>query len=304
MSQNPDDEEQPTSPKTSGKAVWSLVLGILSFCIPILPAIPAVILGILGIVDVNKHEGRLKGKGLAIAGLVTSAASLVMLPVYIAIVGMLIGFLLPATQKVRGAASRVKSANNLKQIGLAHHNYAFKYNDRLPTTICGPNQDPLLSWRVSILPFVEQAARYDQFNRDQAWDGPQNRLLLDPRPQAYWNPDLPMNSNTTAYRTFVGPGTLYPNPGYQTPYHIANIPDGTSNTVLAAEATDTVPWSKPEELTVTPGRLVDKLGRPGNDYFIVAMMDGSVRIIKKTVSDQTLRNAINPSDGMPLGADW
>jgi hypothetical protein len=300
MSYDPDNESRPTQPKTSGKAIWSLVLGILSFCIPVLPAIPGVILGILGIVDINKNERRLKGKGLAITGLVLSVLSLVMVPVYL----ILLGLLLPAVMKVREAAGRAKSQNNLKQIALAHHNYASTYQDRLPATVIGPNQEPLLSWRVNILPYVEEDRLYRQFKRDQAWDSAQNLPLLDPRPKPYWNPDLAPNSNTTAYRTFVGPGTLFPDPGYQTPYLITTIPDGTSNTILAVEAADAVPWSKPEELTVTPGRLVDKLGRPGNNYFIVGMADGSVRGISKTVSDQTLRNAINPKDGVPLGLDW
>jgi hypothetical protein len=299
MSYDPDDEARPTQPRTSGKAIWSLVLGILSFCIPILPAIPGIILGILGIVDVNKYQGRLKGKGLAITGLVLSVLSIVVMPVFV-----MIGLLLPAVQKVREAAVRAKSQNNLKQIALAQHMYASTYQDRLPTAIVGPNQEPLLSWRVNILPYVAEDRLYRQIKRDQAWDSPQNLPLLDPRPKPYWNPDLAPNSNTTAYRTFVGPDTLFPDPGYQSPYRITAIPDGTSNTILAVEATDAVPWSKPEELTVTPGRLVDKLGRPGNSYFIVAMADGSVRGISKTVSDQTLRNAINPKDGMPLGPDW
>jgi hypothetical protein len=299
MSQNPD-EAQPTSPKTSGKAVWSLVLGILSFCIPILPAIPGVILGILGLVDINKNERRLKGKGLAITGLVLSVLSIVMVPFYL----ILLGLLLPAFQKVHDAANRAKSLNNLKQIGFAHHNYASANVDRLPTTICGPNHEPLLSWRVSILPYVDEPRIYGQFNLDQAWDGPQNLRLLDPRPKAYWTPDLAPNSNTTGYRAFVGPGTLYPEPGYQTPYKIMTIPDGTSNTILLVEATEVVPWSKPEGLTVPPSRLADQLGRPGKDYFLVGMMDGSVRVVKKTISDQTLRSAINPSDGPPLGPDW
>jgi hypothetical protein len=300
MPQNPDDEEQPTSPKTSGKAVWSLVLGILSFCIPLLPTIPAIILGILGIVDVNKHEGRLKGKGLAITGLVLSVLSIVMMPFYL----ILLGILLPAVMKVRDASNRAKSLNSLKQIGIAHHNYASMNAGQLPTTICGPNQEPLLSWRVTLLPYVEHAGLYGQFNRDQAWDGPQNLRLLDTRPGAYWTPDLAPNSNTTAYRAFVGPGTLYPDPGYQTPYRIMTVPDGTSNTILLVEATEVVPWSKPEGLTVPASRLADQLGRPGKDYFLVAMMDGSVRVVKKTISDQTLRNAINPNDGTPLGPDW
>jgi hypothetical protein len=288
--------------KTSGKAIFSLILGLISFCLPVLLSIPGLILGIVGLVDINKSQDRLTGKGMAICGVVFNALSLVIGPFYVI---LLFALLLPAVQKVRGAANRAKSQNNLKQIGLAHHNYASTYQDRLPATIVGQDNQPLLSLRVNLLPFIEEDQRYRQFKKEEAWDSPANRLLLDPRPKAYADPDLEPGSNMTSYRSFVGPGTLYSEPGYQTRYTIANIPDGTSNTILVVEAADTVPWSKPEELTVsTQGRLVDKLGKPKNNYFLVGMADGSVRAVQKTISEQTLRNAIDPRDGMPLGIDW
>jgi uncharacterized protein DUF1559/uncharacterized protein DUF4190 len=296
------DVERPGMPATtSGKATASLVLGLFSFCIPVLLSIPALILGIMSLSDISRSQERLKGRGLAITGIVFSALSIIVSPVLI-----VIALLLPAVQKVREAANRAKSQNNLKQLALAYHNYASSYRDQLPTTISDQNNTPLLSWRVNLLPYVEEDRLYRQFKLDEAWDSASNRPLLNPRPKTFNDPALVNPDLTvTAYRTFVGPGTLFSDPGYKTPYTIGGIPDGTSNTILIVEASTAVPWSKPDELQLPAvGPVVPLLGNPQRNVFLCAMADGSVRAVAKNVSEQTLRNAINPKDGMPLGPDW
>lgn len=202
-------------------------------------------------------------------------------------------------------------ANDVKQFMLAVHNYASNHQDRLPPVRIEDAQGrPLLSWRVLILPYLEKESLYKQFKLDESWDSPHNLALLPKMPMFYMVPAETRFSLSekercfTAYRIFVGPKTLYPSDGAQSPYTINTVPDGASETILIVEAETAVPWTKPDELTYAPERPLPKLGGAIRGKFLVGMLDGTVRVVNMTVSEDTLRRAIEADDGQRLGDDW
>jgi hypothetical protein len=161
-----------------------------------------------------------------------------------------------------------------------------------------PYGRPLLSWRVSILPFIEQEDLFKQFHLNEPWDSEHNKRLMEKMPKIYEVPGRPAPKGETFYQVFTGKDALFEG-GKKS--RIASIPDGTSNTIMIAEAGEAVPWTKPADMPFTADGPLPKLP----DEFFVAMCDGSTRAVnRKKVSDQTLRYAIMPADGIPLGADW
>ena len=211
--------------------------------------------------------------------------------------GVLIALLLPAVQAAREAARRAQCVNNLKQIGLAMHNYA-SANDAFPgPAITDKQGKALLSWRVAILPYIEQQELYNKFKLDEPWDSPHNKALLKEMPSTYVCPSRAAGEPfTTTYRVFTGKGALFED-GKGT--KIADITDGTSNTLMVVEAKEAVPWTMPDDLPFDPAAAPSLFGagstHPGG--FNALFADGSVRFIKTSISLQMFRALITRAGG-------
>jgi hypothetical protein len=214
-----------------------------------------------------------------------------------------IGLLLPAVQKVREAAARSKDQNNLKQIALAMHNYLSVYNTFPPHAIYSKDGKPLLSWRVAILPYIEQDNLYKQFKLDEPWDSPNNKPLIAKMPQIYVIPNAKPTKDPgmTFYQVFVGKDAGFERSEKGT--EITSVTDGTSNTILVAEAADPVIWTKPDDLAFDPAKPLPKLGGLFPTGFNVAFMDGSVRFIRQNIDAQTLRALITRNGGEVVNSD-
>lgn len=205
----------------------------------------------------------------------------------LAAIGIGASLLLPAVQSAREAARRMNSSNNLKQIALAFHNYE-SANRRLPPQSNVDDDDkPLLSWRVHILPFIEHQELYEQFHLDEPWDSDHNIKLLDKMPKIYRSPNS-KHTNKTTYLIPLGKGTPF---AEGTDARLADMLDGTSNTILALEANDdrAVPWTKPTDYEIDAEKpMTGLLGlRPGG--FLVVFGDGHVRFISETVEASVMR---------------
>jgi RNA polymerase sigma factor (sigma-70 family) len=201
------------------------------------------------------------------------------------------------------AANLTRSQNNLKQLGLAFHNYNDSFGSLPPSAISDRQGKPLLSWRVAILPFIEQDALYKEFHLDEPWDSEHNKKLLERMPDLYKLPGIRNKPGMTAYQVFVGKDALFF--GTRKSRIPASIPDGTSNTVLVAEAAEMVPWTKPADIPFGDEDPRGQVGGWYGDLVNVGICDGSARTVnRKKVTKETFRNAINPADGNVLGSDW
>ncbi|MGA2254577.1 MAG: DUF1559 domain-containing protein, partial [Thermoguttaceae bacterium] len=205
----------------------------------------------------------------------------------------------PSTTPVPRATmnARVQSMNNLKQIALAAHNYHAANNTFPPAYIADKTTGkPLLSWRVAILPYIEQDVLYRQFHLDEPWDSEHNKKLIPRIPSTYRSIDRKLAPWTTRYLTLRHKDSAFPG---KDGVGLADITDGTSNTIMVVEADDAhaVIWTKPEDLEFDPAKPgVGLTGQPAQG-FNVALCDGSARFIPDTINSETLRNLVNRHDG-------
>ena len=188
----------------------------------------------------------------------------------------------PGAPEARPAAGkpdlRRQSMDHVKQIMLAVHNFAAATPEfRFPgAAIHGPDGRPTLSWRVALLPYLEEKALYDEFRQDEPWDSPHNKALIPRMPAVFRTPDFPAPDGETRFRGFSGPGTLLEaGPGIQ----LAAITDGTSSTLMIAEARDPTLWTKPGELAFGEGAELPAIGEPGKGEALIGLADGAARYI-------------------------
>src|SRR5262249_8381237 len=173
-----------------------------------------------------------------------------------------------AVEGAQETADSDNSRRNMTQIGLALHNYNDNnaalpnnsYDDQFKAG-AKPTFKPLLSWRVHLLPYLNEDGLYRQFKLDEPWDSANNRPLLAEMPAVYGTPDARKKAGEgkTFYRGFSHQGALFekprgpgqPVPRLRLP---ASFPDGLSNTLAVVEAGEAGEWTKPGGPDWSPGR--------------------------------------------------
>jgi len=219
------------------------------------------------------------------------------------VAGVMVGLLLPAVQASREAARRSQCVNHLKQMGLAMFNFHSTENHFPAAAIADKDGKPLLSWRVAILPFLDQKALYEKFKLDEPWDSEHNKPLLAEMPDVFKCPTRQgAKDGETCYCVFTGENTPFDTSNGPL---LANITDGTSNTLRVVESGTPVPWTKPDDLAFDPESKLPNFGatssHPGG--FNALFMDGSVRFIKNSINQLILKALISPHGGEVINAD-
>ena len=184
---------------------------------------------------------------------VEGASVIVEVPAFESFIGpALTALMLPAIQAARDAARGTRNTNSLKQIGLALHNYHDAHGhlpERIFRGLDAPADAVGLSWRVAILPYMDEVELYAKFNLNEPWDSPHNMALIDQMPAVFSDPqadlpqDLPLGHTTVM--AVQGDEGCWPDAKVR----FRDVLDGISNTfvVVQVDPESAVPWTKPSD---------------------------------------------------------
>lgn len=251
--------------------------------------------------------------------------TLIELLVVIAIIAVLIGLLLPAVQKVREAAARTQSQNNLKQMGTGLHNLAGSNRDYFPSGY-GPvigTTGTVAPWTFHLLPYIEQ-------------DNVYRTVATTAYIKTYIAPGDPTAIGQNPYTSYAGNLLVLPATVPYSQYNLNSTGDGTSNTVVIAEryavsASFTTPYTSTGQAHPWYGNATQVLFTPLNTTTVpypfqlkpavnaaaeqvpqgmssggiqVAMADGSVRGVSASVSGTVWYAACTPYGGEVIPSNW
>ena len=240
----------------------------------------------------------------------------------ISVVGTGIALFLPTVQAAREAARRMQCTNNIKQIVLALHNYHDAVGGLPPLHSVDGNGKPLHSWRVLILPYMEQAALFEAIRHGEPWDSEHNKQFHDLMIPVYCCPTTSPRSGTancnysgiagevfvpTKKNVNVGMGNTTILPIGHT---FAAIIDGTSNTLAVVETKEAFCWMDPTA-DLTLDELAKGINVPDSrvgSFHVggmnVGMCDGYVRFISETIDRAMLRALGTKAGGEQVNNFW
>jgi len=207
------------------------------------------------------------------------------------------------------ASHRNQCRNNLKQIGLALHNYHDMYGSFPPAFVTSDDGRPMHSWRVLILPFLDRKHLYEQYRFDEPWDGPSNQKLAGKIGDVFRCPSdkAGASASRASFTNFVavaGPQTAWPG---VTPTRIKDFADGASNSILVVEVADSgIHWMEPRDLHVLQmSRTVSSRDGQGISSAHahgahVLLADGAVRFVSEELPVETIRALLTINGGEPV----
>lgn len=220
-----------------------------------------------------------------------------------------VALLLPAISTVPEAQLRSICSNNLKHIAEAMRAYCDAHGRFPPAYTVDANGRPMHSWRVLILPWLDQNALYEQYDFRQPWDSVQNRAVMTEMPSVFRCPsDTKARAGETNYVMIVGPGAVSSGPLSCKP---EDILDGTAFTILVVEVVGSgIHWAEPRDLNVEGmsfqinapgGKDISSRHCPGwyNGAY-VALCDGSTHYLGASIDPSVVKALITIAGGEKL----
>ena len=166
--------------------------------------------------------------------------------VIVLLLALFLAFFGRCAQEAREAAKRMQCVP--KQLALALHNYHDQYQSLPPAYTTDAEGNPLHSWRVLVLPYMEQKQLYDEIRLDEPWDSPHNSQFHEKMPGIYHCPSRPAVETAkglTPFQMIIGPDTIS-NGSNCTKF--SDITRNPGDTILVVETSIPVPWMQPVDL--------------------------------------------------------
>ena len=234
----------------------------------------------------------------------------------------IVGFLwliIPSVTTPRSAVYRMQCSYNLKDIGIALQCYHDEHRSLPPAYLCDEGGKPVHSWRVLILPYLQQDGRteaaelYKKYDFSEPWNGPKNINLAPAITALYQCPEeAHLGVSGVSYVAVVGGKTMWPG---EKEICFRDVKDGLSKTIMVVEVAGSgIQGSEPRDLNY--GQLVLQINPPtgggisslhgktwhsGANRVMVLFGDGSVTPLSNDLSPATLKRLLEINDGQPIG---
>lgn len=209
--------------------------------------------------------------------------------------------------RLRAGRTRIGSIKNLEKIAQALNAYAADHGAYPAPAILDAAGKPLLSWRVLILPYLDEVELYDQFDLNAKWDSVQNQqITYGQMPSVYRHPDTDAWATDSVYHMVTGDGTLFPKSG---PLGPKQAIDGAAKTILLVESRASSIWTEPADLDITAsGGTINSasgtdLGGVTAGGVCVVTVDGRGHFLTETTAPMTVNALVTPQGGEPLPDD-